>query len=276
MRQAKKICGLPQDKRLAFIAEGLPKIFQSARSLLDASRSLPQFPTESEILALHSQEENAKILILIDIARCPKRLIASCIGPMMGWFYHHLARLLYAEAQHWKPTSIADLQRYVDHERTSHYLEGDYGEYILQNSTQWNRESSLYVDVACDEDGNLDWFSPHDMRTELSFDMVPISFQVVDALDAFGAFTPEGIKILHAVWGAEDFTMTHPWDGTRELVGATLDALDTAGLITDRAARDHTSVLVNHWQMPMYCIDFAMRSVSREALEESRPQDYEF
>jgi hypothetical protein len=42
--------------------------------------------------------------------RCPPKLIAGHIGPMMGWFYNHLARLIYAEAQHWKPTNAEKLQ----------------------------------------------------------------------------------------------------------------------------------------------------------------------
>ncbi|MER9185932.1 hypothetical protein [Mesorhizobium australicum] len=52
----------------------------------------------------------------------------------MAWFYDHLARLLYIEAQDWRPTDLNELRTYVDQQRRSHYLEGHVGEYILPNS----------------------------------------------------------------------------------------------------------------------------------------------
>jgi hypothetical protein len=58
-------------QRLEFIAKGLPLLFGSAKSLAMASQALKQFPREAEILARHCEEECAKILILLDIVRCP-------------------------------------------------------------------------------------------------------------------------------------------------------------------------------------------------------------
>lgn len=68
-------------------------------------------------------------MILIDIARCPEKLKASRIGPMMAAVYGHLAPMIYAEAQSWKPVSSTQLQEYVHSRYPTHYLEGDYGEY---------------------------------------------------------------------------------------------------------------------------------------------------
>src|SRR5713101_5680762 len=122
--QARQICSMPAKRRFEFIAEGLPTIFRSAQSLIKASQTLSDFSREAEILEGHAQEECAKILILIDVVRCPPKRIASRIGPMMKWFYDHLARLIYADAQSWNAGSMVQLQAYVDEERKSHYLEG--------------------------------------------------------------------------------------------------------------------------------------------------------
>jgi len=98
-RQGRGLANIDAQTRLAFIAEGLPVILDSARSLLTASQALKGFPREAEILEGHALEEAAKILILVDIARCPEKLKARRVGPMVGAFYSHLARMIYAEAQ---------------------------------------------------------------------------------------------------------------------------------------------------------------------------------
>lgn len=119
--------------RLELIADGLPIILDSAGSLIRAAQSLREFPRESTMLESHAEEECAKALILIDIVRCPSHKVPDRIGKMMRWFYDHLAQLIYAKAQSWKPVTAADLQLYVDNDRPTHYLEGDYGEFIAPN-----------------------------------------------------------------------------------------------------------------------------------------------
>lgn len=72
LRQARKLVNLPFAERLTFIAEGLPILLQSARGLYAASEAVSQMPRESMVLKGHAEEEAAKILILMDIMRCPK------------------------------------------------------------------------------------------------------------------------------------------------------------------------------------------------------------
>jgi hypothetical protein len=57
------------------------------------------------VLKGFAEEEAAKILILVDAVRCPPKLISSKLKRIVGWFYDHLARLIYAEAVAWKPGS---------------------------------------------------------------------------------------------------------------------------------------------------------------------------
>ncbi|MEJ6785613.1 hypothetical protein [Aminobacter sp. Piv2-1] len=57
-----------------------------------------------------AEEEAAKALILMDIVRCPPALLAERMRPMLGWFYNHLARLIYAKAADCKPVDTTMLQ----------------------------------------------------------------------------------------------------------------------------------------------------------------------
>ena len=98
LRQAKVLCEMSFEKRLEFIAEGLPIILESAHGYWKASCRLKERPREAEVLQVHAAEEAAKILILMDAVRCPRKIISSKIGKIVQWFYDHLTRLIYAEA----------------------------------------------------------------------------------------------------------------------------------------------------------------------------------
>jgi hypothetical protein len=109
-----------------------------------------------------AEEEAAKILILFDVVRCPPKIVASKMSVLIGRFYEHLTRLIYAQATSWKPMHLAQLGEYVDRERRSHYVEGHAGEYIMPNWTVYDRESSLYADVESFQDGSLGWSEPRE------------------------------------------------------------------------------------------------------------------
>ena len=269
LRKGLRLCNMSSTDRLNFIAEGLPLIYQSAASLVGASQSLHAHTREAAILAGQAEEECAKLLILIDIVRCPQSQLASRIGPMMRWFYDHLARLIYADAQAWCPTDAAQLQSYIDDQRRSHYLEGEYGEFIMPNWTLFRRETSLYTDIARSEDGELQWIAP--LKGDPGFPaMIPISFQVVDALAAFGVFTLSGLKILSDVWGRILVTPSTPWSITRDNYLPLAEKLHAAGLISERTSEDHAGILAHRWQMPMYGMDFAPIPVELDELQQER------
>jgi hypothetical protein len=272
MKKGRLICDMQPDRRLDFIAEGLPILFASAKSLITASQALKQFPREAAILEGLCEEECAKILILLDIIRCPRKA-GQDVKPMMRGFYCHLTRLLYAQAQRWRLFNAMELQEYIDRERKSHHLRGEDGyEDILPNWALFERESSLYADVVVDENGNPMWHSPVEMfegawRPD-EYDL-PTSFRVVEALEAFGVFTSEGLKVLAEVWGkhdVEDEFSIDPRHPFRELV----ERLDAAGLITEHARDDHARNLLNNWQLPMYSMDFTRAPVTLEELRAQR------
>ena len=227
-KQGAQIANMSAEARFAFIAEGLPIIFESARSLMAASRSLEAFPRERSILEGHAVEECAKILILVDLVRCPPKRSAALAGTMMKWFYSHLARILYADAQSWNAVSVDQLQQYVDNERRSHYLEGGMGEYIVPNSALHRRDGTLYADVLGNEDAELEWSAP--IRAQrLSGWFEPHAWRLVDAMDAVGLFTPNGLKILSETWSGVYFEKGVPWSEAEALCWPTALACEMEG-----------------------------------------------
>nr|KMW29645.1 hypothetical protein BV87_11380 [Sphingobium yanoikuyae] len=124
---------MAQSERLDFIAEGLTIILTSARGFWNAAEKLTDNPREASVLEGFAEEESAKALILLDLVRCPPSKVDGRIGRIVKNFYSHLARLIYAKAQSWRPVNVEQLQDYVDSERQGHYLEGGMSEYILPN-----------------------------------------------------------------------------------------------------------------------------------------------
>jgi hypothetical protein len=256
-------------KRLDVIAEGLPIILDSASGFLNASKRLHDLPREADVLIAFAAEEAAKALILIDIVRCPARLVPSKIGIMTKWFYNHLARLIYAEACLWKPMHVVQLQQYVKSELKSHYLEGDYGEYIVPNWQLYSRESTLYADIEADEEGNLSWSEPRGFP-DRSLVIDPRVCVVLQALEAIGAFTREGLEIVSSVWGQLEFRDEQTSHDSEALIQKTLERLDERKLPLQYASESHVRALRHDWQLPMYNLDFGLIEVSMSDLERER------
>ena len=87
MRNANELCRMSHPERLNFLAEGLPLILASARDYYRAAEMLKDNPRIAKVLLNHGEEEVAKILILMDMVRCPQNHVASRIGKMTKWFY---------------------------------------------------------------------------------------------------------------------------------------------------------------------------------------------
>ena len=224
LRQARRLCQMSHDKRLTFLAEGLPIILASAQGFWKASRHLMDMPREAEVLEGFAKEEAAKILILMDAVRCPVKLLPSKLGTIIGWFYNHLARLIYADAVTWKPMHLAQLRQYVEPRRKAHNLEGGAGEYILPNWTLYQRESGLYADIEAHEDDQLGWNTPTGQVSALSWSF-PRALRVVEAMSALGIFTTKGLKATSEIWGQVEFTRTEDHTDAARLTEALLEWL---------------------------------------------------
>ena len=109
-RRADILTRMSQRDRLAFISEGLPIITASARNFWDAARQLEDGSREQSVLEGFAIEEAAKILILMDLVRCPAKHVSRRVKGMVKTFYDHLGRMIYADAQGWRVSDVTELQ----------------------------------------------------------------------------------------------------------------------------------------------------------------------
>jgi hypothetical protein len=276
LHQAKRLCQLPQRKRLPFIAEGLPIILDSAQGFWKAAQQLQSNPREARVLEGFAEEEAAKILILMDAVRCPPKLLASKLNGLIGWFYDHLARLIYAEATTWKPMHLAQLREYVDRQRRGHYIEGYAGEYIMPNWTVYERESSLYTDAEAYQDGSLGWSAPCDPnRGNIHFDaFTPPALRVVEAMQQLGLFTSEGLEATSEIWGSLEYRDKENHHDGEKLTEQLLTRVHAEGLLQDTARDAHVVTMYREWQIPMYNLDLSLIPVTLAELEAEQEQEY--
>jgi len=61
LHQARRLCQLDENSRLAFIAEGLPVILRSAQGFWAAAQQLQTHRREAKVLEGYAEEEAAKI-----------------------------------------------------------------------------------------------------------------------------------------------------------------------------------------------------------------------
>ena len=266
LRQAKRLCQMPHDKRLEFLSTGLPLILDNARRFWETSCQLKERPREAGVLQGYAEEEAAKILILVDAARCPSNLITSRMGRIASWFYSHLARLIYAEAVLWRPINVTQLREYVDECRKSHSLEGYFGEHIVSNLSIYTRESALYVDIGCvDVKGTLAWDAPN-FDTGPFSPLMPPALQLSEAMYNLGVFTTEGLKATSEIWGQTEFKNSESGLEARSLLQQLVKRLIEEELPAPGATQEHADRVFRDWQLPMYDLDFTPISVPIEDL----------
>jgi hypothetical protein len=267
-RRANILCNLKHAERIELIAEGLPVILRSAQSFWHAAQSLKDSPREAQVLIGFAEEEAAKILILIDLVRCPRQRAETLCGKIVATFYDHLSRLIYAEAQNWRPTDIRELQSYIDSSRQGHYLEGNMGEYIVPNWTKYRREATMYADIEVYEDENPQWNNPFLFGASKFSIFPPRVLEIAEATEAVGMFSLSGLKHTSEVWGSVEFIENENFfSDAQPLTKQLFDRLDARGLVTESATEKHAALLLHDWQMPMYNLDFKELPVSLDDLK---------
>jgi AbiV family abortive infection protein len=281
LKQALRLTQMSDAARLSFLAEGLPHLLRSARGYSEAADRLDTGSREADVLNGFAMEEAAKILIILDLVRCPPKRRGQQIDRLLKHFYSHLTRLIYAEAAGWNALDLFELRRYVDQERLAHFVDGPVGEYIFPNTMLHRRESQMYVDIGAYDDGKPFWSFP--TANELAFWQPRLpALQTVEALNAAGVFSELGLKIVSEVWAEKEFRVEEPSyaegptqrSEAERLVRLMLERLDTAELILYDATSTLPSTLVKRWQLPMYDLDFEIIKVSAEQLEAERNAAY--
>lgn len=254
-RRAGILCNLSRSAQLDLIAEGLPIILASAQGFWEAATEIAERPREARVLQGFCEEECAKILILMDLVRCPQKIAGDRAGKLVGTFYDHLGRLIYAEAQGWKPMHMAQLREYIDGAREGHYLEGNMGEFIVPNASLYRRESTMYADIEVYEDGTPQWSAPSKLMS-VSLSFPPHVLGLAEAMQAAGLFSRRGLQAVSEIWDQVEFVEDENFEDTTRLTRTLFERLDAEKLVTEDATERHAGALMNDWQMPMYNLDF--------------------
>jgi len=257
------------EDRLAFIAEGLPILLASAQGFQDAAARLHDRPREEDVMVSFADEEAAKILILMDIVRCPSSQVDQHIGKLMRWFYDHLARLIYAKAASWKPMSVSQLQRYVETECEEHTLEGFAGECIMPGGPVHERESALYADIQSYDDGTLAWHEPR-TRPSLFGQKESDALRLAISMQRLGMLSLDGLRIVASVWNGTRFSEEQTPHMSETLTQTTLERVEAAGLIPDSVEDEDVVTLYKRWQLPMYELQVTPTIQTMEELRETQ------
>ncbi len=268
----------PQAKRYGVLAEGLELLADSVATLAADGAHLAESGNRQSAAVLYSfaEEEAAKILIVLDLARCGwqnQALVKACLKNC----YNHLSRGLYVTAYERSPADLAEVRRYLDQWRSQYYLDGPMEvDWIFGNWVITNREEALYADYVQDEHGNSRWTGPAE-RVALynGFDYpVPAGrvVRLVAAMWQVGLLTEAGLTATHAAWDGVLVDDAMHWSDLQPITAAAL--MDLAAQL----GRDYSSdedkaaiaAVLDQWIFPLSELDLSMTEVDPDDLKRAR------
>lgn len=266
-RQMTALSGLSIAALVDELAAGLPVLLQSAEELMESANDLPASRERGRaILSGFAEEEAAKILMLLDLLRCPMRLKVDRKRQGRSIYDHH-ARLLYAECYDWRPATFGELRQGTLAERESHYVDGPNDvDWIYRNSMLDKREAALYADRISGENG-FEWRAaggPNGMIHQPR----AVALEYARSFAAAGAFAPAALKAIASFWGTLVLVDDTDWQEVLELNVRTLAALQHLGF--DVALNRPAAQCILHWPMPMYSLDLREIRTDVNALQRRR------
>jgi len=180
-----------------------------------------------------------------------------------------LARGIYARVVDGRPADLAEVRRYVDSLRRSHYLDGPNDvDWIFRNRVMAEREDDLYVDYVVAEDERF-WTTPA-RRDDYSALRPSIIIELVVALDRLGCLSMEGLKVVASAWHDQLIKDDTPWKIVAAINRQVVDASLRAGLsqpdLTDRDVR----LILEQWTFPLIYLDLKEEKVKLNDLQAQR------
>jgi AbiV family abortive infection protein len=276
-RRLSTIVQMPEHRRDAALADGLELLAEHVVTLEADASSLAatRRHRSAAVLRCFAEEEAAKVLILLDLARAGWRDQAA-VRLCLSYFYSHVSRGLYVQAYDGVPADLAEVRRYVDHLRQQFYLDGPMNaDSIFGNEVLARREERLYVDYIEDEDGSRRWTGPADRAAmfdePFKYPAPPSTvIPLVDAMSRIGLLTEEGIAATRRVWNGVIADDGMHWLDLRPLSVAILDELAGHGRTYTDADRAALSYVVDNWIFPLNGLDLTIAKVDRADLERER------
>ena len=267
-RCLQKIVQTPEHQRFSVLGEGLELLADNVATLDEDVSTLGESRRDrgAAVLRCFADEEAAKILILLDLARAgwtDDAVVKKCVKN----FYTHLARCLYVRAYSGAPADLAEVRDYVDQLRQEHYLDGPMEvDWIFDNEVLTSREGRLYVDYVQDEGGGLRWAGPAEQAAmyDEPFDHPSPSsvvVQLVAAMRHIGLLTEDGLAAIRAVWDNVAVDDTLHWMELRPL---NLEVVERLAVNRRYVDEGHAAVrfVVDHWLFPMTNLNLTMVKVS--------------
>ena len=258
------------------ISEGIPLIVENAVNLDESAGRLhrdKEFRV-SEIIRGFAEEEAAKVLILIELVRCPRDWQQR--GEVARRFYGHVAKRIYAMTCTLPNfASFRELCEFVKSELSSYYLDGPNSvDWVFPNSISAEREQSLYVDYVrdiTDEAGDCFWNVPYSPASDPLQYETPDCVKLGRALSEAGANSPEGLAAMADIWRGFKPDSQTDRKQLRNLIVHTLDQLTKCGrgVGDDRGA---SSLIASTWSFPLWPLTMKEPSRSPEELNELREE----
>jgi AbiV family abortive infection protein len=179
------------------VAEGLTRVVENVNRLGADAVVLADAGHfhGSRVLTAIAEEEASKFLILLDAVRCPRHP-GERLSTQLARFNDHLAKGLYAKASMYRPSTLGELQHYLDLDRDQYYLDGpnDCG-WVFYNEIMHTGEAQLYVDYIYSDDGH-GWSEPSRMSDLFGAPHERACVSLVRALSAVGIATPAALSTV--------------------------------------------------------------------------------
>ncbi|WP_433530967.1 AbiV family abortive infection protein [Micromonospora sp. CA-263727] len=278
-RQLDKILHLPERQRFAVMAEGMEQLASSVAALeADAGALADSRRHQSAaVLRCFADEEAAKVLILLDVARAGWKDRKRVEDLLRRRFYQHLARGLYVRAYDGNPADLAEVRRYVDSWRTEFYLDGPMDvDWIFSNEVLAGREERLYVDYVRDEDGNGYWTGPGSRAAMIDEPFkyplpASVAIRLVAAMHRIGLLSIDGLRTTRAVWQGVAVDDSMHWSTLHPLNVAVIGRLAEEGLDLDIEENlEAVRFVCDRWIFPLYTLDLDMEKVTLAELQAAR------
>ena len=166
------------------------------------------------------------------------------------------------------PTTLAQLQEYVDHHREQFYLDGPNDvDWIFRNEVIEGRESTLYVDYVAHDDEHR-WSDPTDLEDlEFGKPLEPGSVVTARRLNDIGISSPETLATIAEVWRIRPPVPDTQWSEIRRANHGTLELMESRSRLKEQPSSTY-SWLMEQWQFPMYDLDLSEIPVSLAGLRE--------
>ena len=265
------------------ISDGIAHIVENAESLESMAVRLIELGEHrgARMIRALAAEESAKVLILIDVVRCPLEESGKRVTTLRR-FYNHLAKYIHAKACSWQPADFAELERAIHRDRRALYLDGpNEVDWIYPNYATTERARPMYVDYVKDiteVDGDCQWISPFTHREyRESESLTPMSLITARALHGVGLTTPEGLSIVADEWRPfKPVPQTRYFSDLSPRIKQTLLRVRQRGLCSE--IDSHYWTVIDHWPFPLWSLDLKplkvtigeLRSERQEYIEELR------